>query len=169
MSNYQLDDLRLSDSDFPEPRDEIQAPAPYKPGPEDQTALEAFIDSGGSVHEASRASGLPTSNILALTRKVWWREVLTRRNFVPITAEELGNHIAIQAGRQALDRLSGDTYLDTNDLVKLGQLGVGMMKNKTDVNVTNVQIGSLNQVDLRGMSPEQLSILAGGDDEIIDV
>jgi hypothetical protein len=164
------DEYRISDDDLPMPIGEVVAAPLYKPTENDQLALEAFIESGGSIHEAGRASGAGISTLLALTRKTWWRKALTERNFVPITVEEIGGHVARQAGVAALERLIDPTvYLDTNDLVKLGNLGVAMSKTSTDINVTNVQIGSLQQVDLRGMTPEQLRILAGGDDEIIDV
>lgn len=155
----------INDAEFPAPAEEPQVPAPFRPRERHWLALRAFIETGGSAAAAAEASGIPLQKILALTRRVWFREQLSTNNFVPITAEELGGHIAREAGVKALERITDDNvYLSNSDLVRLGNLGVAMLKNNTQVTVNHTQIGSLQQIDLRGLSPDQLAVLTGEGD-----
>ena len=165
-----LSDYEISDDDFDEPPGDLLPAAPFVPSQGDVDALRTFMDTGGSVSRTAKVAGRSVSQVLTLVRKPWFREQLVKHHFVPITTEDIGQEVARAAGEEALSRLVGEDYLSTSDLVRLGQLGVSMAKAPTVVTHNSVQVGSINQLDMRGLSLEQLRVLAGGEDEeVIDI
>ena len=134
--------------------------------PEDHhwLALEAFAVSGGQTRDAQRASGLSSTALLALMRRPWWQEELEAVGFVPVTQEMLGEAIAKEAGTKALDRLTTGGFLPTGEIVALGRLGMEMQKSVGD-GPTQVNIGHIHQLDLRGLDARQLAILVSGNPE----
>ena len=139
--------------------------AAFVPGEHHWDALEAYVDSGGNAAATIKASGLARLSFVALTRRRWWQDELEAINFVPVTSEMRGAEITKAAGGKALDRLTGDDYLSNRDLVALGRLGIEMQKDPSTTGGSQINIGHIHQLDLRGMSVEQLAILAAGDVE----
>lgn len=164
-----MNEYDISDDDLPPPHSEVVGRPAYVPTLLDKEALEVFISTGGSTSDVRRVTGMSAQQAIVLVRRPWFREQLTKRNFVPVTAEDIGQEVAKAAGQKALDRLTSEDYLSTSDLVRLGQLGVAMSKAPANITHQSVQIGSLNQVDLRGLTLDQLQVLAGDGDEVIDV
>ncbi len=163
-------ETNVSDDDLPAPTETYRPPAQFEPHQSDWLALDTFFNTGGSISEAVLESGLSVSQVVSLTRQPWWREQLAERGFVPVSVEEIGEHLAKGVGMVALDRVvDKGEFLPTADLVRLGNLGVSMAKQTKDAPTNQVTIGSLLQIDMRGMDPEQLRALTGGDVEIVDL
>ena len=152
---------RFPDDELPLPTRELR-PTVFKPKEKHWKALLSYIESGGSSHAAAKASGMGAPYVLQLQRREWWQEQLRIAEFVPVDVAALGQEVAMKAGARALEKLSQEGELSPDAIAKLGNLGVKLMDTGRPDTAVNVTINALAQLDLRGLSPDQLRALADG-------
>lgn len=161
----------LADEDLPVPVSEPKM-RPFEPEPRHWEAVDVFMDTQ-SLKRMADVLGTTVKAARSLTRRTWFKEQIRQRGFVPVDPEDLGRAIAVEAGSRALDMLQDeDTQLSPDALKKFGDLGVKLAGINRQSGTT-VNIGTMQQLDLRGMSPEEMRDLLGGSaadaaDDVID-
>ncbi len=122
-------------------------------------AVDAFMETH-SMKDVQAALGTTSvQGAYSFTRRTWFLEEIRKRGFVPIAPAELGASVAVAAGLKALEHLEGDE-VTVDSIKKLGDLGAKLM-GATDGGA-KVTIGTLQQLDMRGLTVEEMKDLLGG-------
>lgn len=153
----------IPDESLPAPIEEPREIV-FEPRPKHFRAVDAFMESGGDVGKVQEALGVKTKvAAYSFTKRTWFLEQIRRRGFVPVDPAEVGRDLAVRAGIEALEQFEDpERVRSVDELVKLGGLGTKMMGAASNSVGVQVNIGTMQQLDLRGMGPDRLRELLGG-------
>lgn len=135
-----------------------------------ETALAAYIESGGSAARASVDSGLPLPRLYAAMRTAWWKDRLRAAEFVPMSARDLGEQIQREAGHRAIQLIEQRwDGLELKDLESLSRIGRDLADTEAS-SMSGGRVHILARINFQALDRATLEALRGGvrDADVID-